>query len=326
MSEWNENKLDQELEALMNEIPEQDNLEKKISQSINRRIRKAVLRTLSGVAVTVLVAFLVINPLMNMMFLNPYELNKEPGQKMLGVLRDYWETTQPYREVISLDVKKKGFARYELEMQIADLTAPLKIGSANVWCDVNCGKYENFMDSDSTMSQYVGRFACDFANQEELIERISELPKSAIIYLSVSDKSAKSVEELRNAVVELEWFQVYQPNVEFQGGLSVQPRAVYAEDDKRDEMTEQELIEVYLSNLENMLNHVDVWSEFGLNDGKSTLYMDVRNVLAETYEDARSLTVLMSENYCVYGKRDEVIQFLQEDTFDSILIESVQLW
>lgn len=326
MSEWNENKLDQELETLMNEMPEQDNLEKKISQSINRRIRKAVLRTLAGVAVTVLVAFLVINPLMNMMFLNPYELNKEPEQKMLGVLRDYWETTQPYREVISLDVKKKGFARYELEMQIADLTEPLMMGSANVWCDVNCGKYENIMDSDSTMSQVVGRFTCDYEKQEEIISRISELPKSARIYLSVSDTAPKPIDELRSAVVELEWVQVYQPNVEFQGGLSVQPRAAFAEDDKREEMTEQELIKVYLSNLENMLEYEEVWSEFSLNDGRSTFYLDTKNVLTETYEDAKLLTTLTSENYCVYGKRDEIIQFLQENTFNSILIENVQLW
>ena len=39
MKEWDENKLDQELEALLNEIPEQDELEKRIEKYINRRIR-----------------------------------------------------------------------------------------------------------------------------------------------------------------------------------------------------------------------------------------------------------------------------------------------
>ena len=193
---------------------------------------------------------------------------------------------------------------------------------------MNYGKYEDFMDSDSKMSHEIGRFACDYEKQDEMIERISELPKSAIIYLSVSDLSPKSVEELRSTVVELEWFQVYQPNVEFQGGLSAKPRALYAEDDRRDEMTDQELIEVYLSNLENMLEHEEVWMELGLSDGRSNAYStySMKNVLAETYEDAKSLTTLTSENYCIYGKRDEVIQFLQDNTFDSIYVENVRLW
>lgn len=325
MSEWNENRLDEELETLMNEMPEQDDLEKKIIQSINRRIRKTVFRTLSGIVFVLLVAFLVVNPLMNAMFFNPYQLNKEPEQKMFAVLRDYFDTTCPYREILSLDVEKKGFARYGLEMQVADLTEPLSIGAANVWCDVNYGKYENFMDPDFNMAHYLGRFSCDYENQKEMIEKICELPKSARIYLSVSDTSPKTIDELRGAAVELEWFQVYQPNVEFQGGLSASPRALYAEDDKRDEMTEQELLEVYLSNLENLLEHQEVWSQLGLDDGR-TNYFDTARTLTETYEDAKSLTTLTSENYCVYGKRDEVLQFLQENTLDSILIENVRLF
>ena len=40
MSEWNENKLDQELEAIMNDIPESDDLEERINKCINRRIKR----------------------------------------------------------------------------------------------------------------------------------------------------------------------------------------------------------------------------------------------------------------------------------------------
>lgn len=324
MSQWTGNKLDEELEALINEMPEQDDLEKKITQSINRRIRRTVLRTLAGVTAVLLASFLVINPLMNRMFFNPYQLNKKPEKVMLGVLRDYCETTLPFREIMDLDVKKKGFARYELEMQAADLTEPIFVGAANVWCQVNRGKYENFMDPDLSMTKNVGRFACGYNDQDEIITKMSELPKSAMIYLSLSDTSPKSVEELRRANVELEWFQVYQPNVEFQGGLSVRPRAGYAEDDIRDEMTEQELTEVYLSNLQNMLEHMEVWSQLELSDGRGSVYVD--RVLNETYEDAKSLKTLTSENYCVSGKRDEIIHFLQENTFDSIFIDNVSLW
>lgn len=326
MNEWNEHKLDQELEALMKEMPEQEELEKRISQSINRRIRRIVFRTLTGCVAVLAAAFLVINPLMNLAFLNPHELNQEPEQKMLGVLRDYIETTRPYREMISLHVKKKGFARYELEMQVADLTEPLAVGISNVWCEINQGRYENFRDAAANLTQIMGRFTCGEEEQQEMTDRIRELPESAVIYLSVSDTSPKPVEELRRSAVELEWFQVYQPEVEFQGGLSVHPRAAYDQEDVREEMTEQELLEVYLANLKNLLDYREVWSELGLSDGRGTVFYDTEKTLSETYEDARGLTALESENYCVYGKRDAVLQFLEEDTLDSILVEKVRLW
>lgn len=324
MSEWDEDKLDKELEALVNEMPEQDDLEKKITESIDKRIRRIVRQTLVGVAAVLLAAFLVINPLMNRMFFNPYALNKEPEEKMLGVLRDYCETTHPYREIMELDVKKKGFARYELEMQVADLTEPIIIGPSNVWCEMNYGNYGDFMDPDFNMTVNVGRFVYGYEEQEEVIRRISELPKSAKIYLSLSDTSPKSIDELRSADVELEWFQVYQPNVDFQGGLSAQPRCGYAKDDIREEMTEQELIEVYLSNLKNMLEHKEVWSQLELSDGLGGVYYD--RVLNETYEDAKTLTTLTSKNYCVYAQRDEMMEFLQNNTFTSIYVDNVKLW
>ena len=72
MADWNEKMLDEELEAIMNDVPEQENLEKKINQIINRRIRKVVMKTLSVVTSIVLVLYLGISPLMNAMFWNPY--------------------------------------------------------------------------------------------------------------------------------------------------------------------------------------------------------------------------------------------------------------
>ena len=107
MSEWNENKLDQELEAIMNDIPESDDLEERINQCINRRIKRIVIRTVATILVVAMAAVFIINPIMNAIFFNPYEMNKSEEQKMLGVMRDYVEMTSPYREVVSLEVDKK---------------------------------------------------------------------------------------------------------------------------------------------------------------------------------------------------------------------------
>ena len=127
--------------------------------------------------------------------------------------------------------------------------------------------------------------------------------------------------------VQLQWFQVYQPNVIFQGGLNYQPRSIYAEDDNRLEMTEQELLDAYIKNLDILYDDIQAWVGFGLGDGSTERYISViQDTIWETCKDAKELTSLTSENYCVYGKRDEVIQFLQEHDLDSILIENVNLW
>ena len=74
MADWNEKMLDEELEAIMNDVPEQEDLEKKINQIINRRIRKVVMKTLSVITIVVLVLVLGISPLMNAIYWNPSKM------------------------------------------------------------------------------------------------------------------------------------------------------------------------------------------------------------------------------------------------------------
>ena len=328
MSEWNENRLDQELEAIMNDIPESNDLEERINKCINRRIKRTVIRTVSTILVIVLAAVFIINPIMNAMFFNPYEMNEGEEQKMLGVMRDFVETTMPYREVVSLEVEKKGFGRYEIGMQMLDLSQPpINIGGPNAWVDMNFGNYGSVKDTDAVMNIIMGRFECDWEVQEDFIKQIEELPESADIFLSVSDTQLKSLEQLKKLPVELCWFQVYQPNVEFQGGLSYRIVAHYAEDDEREDMTEQELLKVYCRDLENTLNHPEVWEGlFPLNGAGGAIYANPKPLLEKTYEDAKQLTELKSENYCIYGSRDEILDFLQENELDSMYVENVTLW
>lgn len=326
MSEWNEQKIDEELMALLQDMADPDKLEKRIDQGIKKRIRKTVIHTLTVITVILMIAFLFVSPVMNHMFLNPYLMNQGERQPVFQILRDYCEIVYPYREVMGLEIKKKGFGRYELKMQVADLTEPLGSSEANVWFDMNYSFFGDIVDVESVLASNVNRFKHSEANKEELIENISELPKSAVIYLSVSEPEAKPIDEIRNVEVELQWFQVYQPNVQFQGGMNYQPRGNYAEND-RTEMTAQELLELYKENMHDINWRVELWAGFGLADGSNnTLYGYLDNAVTETRRDADDLMELKSENYCVYGKRDEVISFLRGREFDSILIENVNLW
>jgi len=328
MSEWNENKLDQELEAIMNDIPKYDDLEARINKCINRRIKRIVFRTVAIILLIVLAAVFVVSPTMNSMFFNPYEMNEGEDKKMLSVMRDYMETNFPCKEVASLEVEEKGFGRYEIAMQVIDKSKPpINIGPPNVWVEINQGEYGSVKDSESVVVINVGRFGCDWSDQKEMISQIEELPKSANISLSVSDTALKSLDELRNLPVAVLWFQVYQPDVEFQGGMLDSPTTLYVEDDDRHDMTEKEMLEVYCRNLENLIENPEVWEGFGgLTDHDGRIFDDDRQVLKETYEDAKKLTELRSENYCIYGGRDEVLQFLQENELDSIYVDNVNLW
>ena len=158
------------------------------------------------------------------------------------------------------------------------------------------------------------------------MERIKELPKSAQIHLAVSDSSVKSLEQLKNAGVILEWLQIYQPEVAFQGGLSMHLVGGFSEDDMREQMTEEELLNAYRANLNNMLEYEQVWSGFGLSDGEKAYPINPVAVLKETCENAEKLQTIQTERYCVSGKRDEILQFLEKNTLETIFVENVRLW
>ena len=71
MKEWNENKLDQELEAMLEDMPQQEELEKKIEQRMKKKIQKIVCCTLTGIIGVVLVLLLIINPFLKCNFYQP---------------------------------------------------------------------------------------------------------------------------------------------------------------------------------------------------------------------------------------------------------------
>ena len=131
-----------------------------------------------------------------------------------------------------------------------------------------------------------------------------ELPKSAKVYLCLSASEPQTLDDIRSHNVNLEWIQIYQPNVDFNGGLSLRLHALHKETDIRDEMSDKELLDIYLSNLENLIGHKDMWRQFELPSG-NTVYCDI-NLIDKTYEDAKSLETLTTKNYCIYGERDVI--------------------
>lgn len=325
MKDWDEKKLDEELNALMDELPLQDDLEKKINQSINRRIRKIIITTVSVTLILLLLIFLVISPAMSCLYLNPYKLNKEPDKIYTKVMRDYWEISKPYMEIMDMEVTSKGFANYKVQVQVTDGKSEVQLGTPNAGFRVKRGKYTDMIEPNQLYFTHIfGRFEQPYSNKEEIVEQIEELPESAMIYLVVSDSRAKTLSELQNLPVQVDWIQVYQPNAEFQGGLQLSNRTVCMEkEDEREALSEEELKKVYLSNLKNLLDNPELWTDLGLCDGRKA-WTDEVGVLEKTYQDAQKLKTLESKNYCVAGKKDNILTYLQNLEEQSIFVEDVR--
>ena len=323
MKEWDENKLDQELEALLNEIPEQDELEKRIEKYINRRISRIVHKTLAMIVAVVILLLAIINPILKMSFINP---NKDP---YFDVMRDYYETTRPYVELIAMAAESKGFARYEITMQVTNHRENLIMGKSNVWFDLNCGKMTDLNDAQWYLINYMGRFDNHLHMEgttwiEETMDELKKLPDSANIYLSLYTAEPQTIEELRDSDIKLEWLEVYQPNVEYRGGLNMDFRAAHDETDLRDEMSETELISVYCDNLKNLLDHKEMWKEHDL-PGATMIYGD-ESVLEDTYKDALELTELKTERFTIYGEKTDIIEYLEKTEIVSIHVDEITLY
>lgn len=316
--------LDKQLEALIESMPEYDRLEKAIESSIKRKIKRVVYRTIGTMMAVLFIVFLGISPVMNAIYTNPAKLNEEPDITLQKVMRTYWETVEPYMEVIGTDVEEKGFARYEISMEIANHREALYVGVPNAKVEMVCGKYK---DSETNQLLYhtLGRFSME-ESVEEVIEDFKELPKSAKIYLSVSEKAPRPIEELKKEAIDLEWIQVYQPNVEFQGGMNMYLQAAFDDKDRgRRDMNAEELKEVYISNLEQLQAYPQLWTEWKLKNDNTVFVHDIEGILEKCLEDAKQIDVLQSQNYCISGQRDEIVEYLEKVELVSVKIDDIRL-
>ncbi len=310
-----EETLDQELELLIDEMPdqkdfekkidrdempEQEDFEKKIDRYIKKKIRNITIKTICSIFIIIAILFLMISPAMDRAYLNPKKLEKdgtfqsvlrdyyeitrpyielgtiniekkgavlflmispamdraylnpkklEKDGTFQSVLRDYYEITRPYIELGTIHIEKKGFARYSLGMEAHDNTEKINVGLETVWVDVLLGKYKNWNDPQMLLVTKLGAFEYPSSKEDidNLTKELEKLPESAKVSLAISETKVRDVEELREEKVDLDWIEVYHPNQpEFQGGLSLWRTQIFDDSDDRENMTEEELLKVYV--------------------------------------------------------------------------------
>ncbi len=319
-----EQDIDRELELLLDDIPQQEDFEKKIDRYIKKRIRRITVKTILAIFIIAVVLLFRISPAMDAAYLNPEKLQED--QTFLSVLRDYYDLTRPYIEIGGINIEKKGFAKYELGFSVYDNINSYVAGRENVRAEMALGQYKNWNDPQMLLVQKLGAFDHPITKNEieELTEELKKLPESAQICLAVSEKEARDIADIQKEGVQLDWIEVYHPNQpEFQGGLNLWRSQRFDESDDRENMTEEELLDVYVENLQNLTENPEIWSPLRLAY-HSIVWEDGQEEVKECYEDAKTLSALRTKAYYISGGRDEVIAYIKKTEIESLSVYDVK--
>ncbi len=330
-----ESGIDQELEDLGILAMEQDlDFDQKLEKMIARKMRKVAIRTAIIVVLIVAVVFLGISPVMNLCYTNPIQMNVVDENKesdLCAVLDAYYKTTSPYVEIWGAEVRKEGFGRYALHLNLIKYKK-----GAEATLEMKRGRLSTVSDSDQCVSPVIGRFyteqqgeAMGSEDRKSLMEEIEKLPDSSHLYLSISDRKPQDVAALlgrMNDDLELSWLQVYQPENEFQAGVGIYSNFIGPNYDiPPEQATAGRLKEEYLRNLKLLRENQDVWKGLELYSGDS-IWAESENdqLLQRAISAAEKSQTFQTKNYCVSGTKKEVLTFLQKGAYDRIDVDNVQ--
>ena len=329
-----------ELADGLNELPdwnamEDTGLEKQIERQINRRITRISLRTLFAVIMAAAVLLLIINPVMKFCSFDPRPLftsyDAAYENEFTKYMRIYYETAQPYVTVYDSSLKDLGFGRYAIDMGVMDTSGPIYVGlPPNVRLNVKWGTI-GVEDPQRLTTVTASRYGYGLMSEEDkaaLMEELEELPDSSIIHVSLSAREEKPVSEVIAAPVQVNWVEIYSEDGEIRGGLTIRKSILGEGERDRVEMTDEEIKQEYLGNLEYLLSQPKLLNALGLRMGSEGRYFQapttvepIKNLLDQTAKQA----VLTTKNYCISGKKQEILDYLNTVDYTSVMVDRVRL-
>lgn len=303
--------------------------EKALEKAIDRRIRKICLKTIAIVAVLAVVIFLGINPLMNVLCPSPEHM-RGSGVSLTTYLRAYYETVQPYTEIVErpISIEKQGFGRYLVHFQSIDPTGHVIVGKGNATAEFAYGNYRITDGPEELTVMRMNRFGRS-DNWETVQSQLQELPQSSKIYLSVTGAEPVEVQTLRQEAVSVSWAEI-DCDTTWRGGLSLNFCTSETGKDWRDKMDDAQLRQQYLDNLTLLMAEPRLVADMTFcvpaedNLGGSILYGS--EVLRENYDAVSAQEgPLMTRRYCIYGNRDDVLNYLEKTELVGITVDEVKL-
>lgn len=170
----------------------------------------------------------------------------------------------------------------------------------------------------------------DFAkyNDSEL-EDLPELPKSARILLQVQLHKSVKLEEvlaLQEGTLEPLWAQMDTKSDGFMGGVSFKGAVLYEGDKDRADMSASQLREVYIKNLKTLSENYELWNGLGISWGSSWAPGEVAlRHINDTLADAENTETFMTKNFYLYGSRDDIMKYIEDNKDEFCTIEEVRL-
>lgn len=130
---------------------------------------------------------------------------------------------------------------------------------------------------------------------------------------------AKNVQDAEDLLQEtfIKAFLAYESGGSIMCGLSMKMNAALCDTDCREKLSVKQLKEVYLSNLEILMEYPEVWTPLGINWRNYFFPVEDASYIEYIYKDAKKLKTFQTEGYCISGKRDEIIAYLQKEDIAS---------
>ena len=329
--------------------------EKKVQKAIDRRIRTICLKTLAVVAAVCAVVFLGISPVMNAVYPSPEHPEKGTDVDIYTYLDAYFETTRPYVEFVIPDkddaayatrmdrlVRKKGFGCYEMDLDLCDPRKDgwVHVGDVDGTATLRFGKFA-FQPGEATNELLACsvRFSGHGSTPEEVRALIADYPKASGGYFNITLKEPVAISSLRTEGESVLWAEVYNDETtDFRGGLRLRNHTNNGAQSWRQELTDAELKEQFLQNIDTVLSAPKLLENLGLTlevfdmddvEGFAGGWQSTSDA-APYFEAARDAVAkqegpLMTERIAVGGTQEELLAFLAREDIEKVVIESYYL-
>ncbi len=318
-----------------------------LDRLIEKRVKQMMVRTSLKVVLVVLLVvaliFLGVNPIMNLCNTNPIKADEAKdgyASRLFQTLSAYVETVYPQTRLYTIgEIEEKGFGKYEIPLCLGTRTQRLVVGKMNAALEMVRGELSVKSDTDGALIHTVRTSIAnagdagitDFAeyNDSEL-EDLSELPKSARILLQVQLHKSVKLEDvlaLRAGTLEPVWAQMDTKSEGFMGGISLDgPAVLYAGYKARADMNASQLREVYIKNLKTLSENHELWNGLGISWGSSWAPGEVAlRHINDALADAEKTETFMTKNFYLYGSRDDIMKYIEDNKEEFCSIEDVRL-
>lgn len=296
-----------------------------LEKLIRRRVRNICLKTLLVVVICAALIFGLINPLAKLTAFDPISMEENDGS-FTQYLNAYYGTMLPYVRLTGTNITDTGFGTYDVALYVVgpeNLKAYLG-GYTDVHLTIRQGEAQVTSDPTGKLTVTTNRFDIDFPERSHLLAELEKLPSSAYIRLSVGTNTPRTLEELRALPAEVVWAQIYDPDVEYQGGVNLAPSSLFGDETDPRDLSGPEMAQYYADNLELLLTQPKLLTSLGIVDADSGIYL-VTSVVEEALASAREMENFRSRNFCVQGSRDEILALIDEVDPASLLVDHIFL-